>query len=117
MASRHEFVHQHAAAQRSGRNVVPVSSTVTRADAGGQVLQTEGKVQRAPGNYYMAPYKKPPRRRKDNPDKLLCAEDGCGAFPMRELEYCTGHARSKGLIENWKSRGPKNPEQTDDATE
>jgi len=41
-------------------------------------------------------YKPPKRRLKDNPDKLLCAEDGCKAFPVDGKSYCAGHGRSNG---------------------
>ena len=111
MASRHEFNHQHAAAAKSGRNIAPANQGRTLAP--GTHHQERPGVSKAPGNYFMAPYKKPARRRKDNPDKLLCAEDGCNAFPMREIEYCTGHARSKGLIDNWST----NRKTADDASE
>ena len=51
-----------------------------------------------------APYKKPKRRLKDDPTKLLCIQEGCKAYPMKTEEYCSGHARSLGLIENWSTK-------------
>lgn len=33
-------------------------------------------------------------------------KDGtCKGFPMKDLDYCSGHARSLGLVENWNKNG------------
>lgn len=47
-------------------------------------------------------YQPPKRRHRDNPEKLLCSEPDCKAYPMADSDYCIGHARSKGLL-----KGPK----------
>jgi hypothetical protein len=98
------YKHQHAQSESNNPAVVPLSSRFTRLDGSGGVNHQREGVQRAVGNM-QAPYKKPIRRKQDNPDILLCQEDDCKAYPMKSLEYCTGHARSKGLIENWKKTG------------
>ncbi len=109
MASRHQYDHQHSQGRGDG-TVALESSLYTRADGTGTPVaappegETSHRIQQARGNVFK-PYVKPPRRHRDNPDKVLCAEDGCNAFPMKTLEFCTGHARSKGLIEGWGFRG------------
>lgn len=55
-------------------------------------------VQQATG-YSTAPYKNPREGR------CIGAEDTCGAYPMAGSEYCVGHARSLGLIQNWNKKG------------
>lgn len=45
---------------------------------------------------HISDYKPPPRRHRDNPDRALCSEDGCNAYPMSGKDYCTGHARHHG---------------------
>lgn len=67
----------------------------------GGVTHTHGNIQPA-GLHSTLPYRPPKRRDRDNPDRILCSFDGCKAFPMKTHPYCTGHARSLGLIENWK---------------
>lgn len=52
-------------------------------------------------------YKPPKRRLKDSPDKLLCSEDGCKAFPVEGKNYCPGHARSKGEMKTCSHRDCK----------
>jgi len=74
----------------------PVTATM-RPLAGGEGV--------GPATWSTAPYKKK-RRVKDN-GKTLCASEGCRAYPMTSQEYCTGHARSLGVIKNWKSGRPK----------
>jgi len=64
---------------------------------GGGVTHAHGNIQLA-GLHSTLPYKPPKRRDRDNPDRILCMFDGCKAFPMKTQEYCTGHARSLGLV-------------------
>jgi len=45
-----------------------------------------------------APYVPPKRRHRDNPERELCAEEGCKAYPLKDKPYCTGHARAHGLM-------------------
>ena len=106
MADRDFYTHQHAQKAGEGSTVVRVGQLEGRAlaDSHGREGGLRDGISVAVGNVF-EPYVKPKRRRKDNPDKLLCMEDGCNAFPMKELDYCTGHARSMGLIENWKKAG------------
>jgi hypothetical protein len=53
----------------------------------------------------------PPKRTAPEPNrfgqtKVLCATDGCKAFPTK-TGHCVGHSRSLGLIENWNQEGRK----------
>ena len=97
------YTHQHSQNQGDG-DVVQVSSLYTVAPgAGGVEHATEG-VELAKGNQ-LAAYKAPARRGKDSPGRALCASEGCKAYPMKTLEYCSGHARSLGLIDSWKKAG------------
>ena len=64
---------------------------------GGGVTHANGDIQLA-GLHSTAPYRPPKRRMKDNPDKILCSMEDCKAFPMKTQAYCTGHARSLGLV-------------------
>lgn len=32
-------------------------------------------------------------------------EGTCKGFPMKDLDYCSGHARSLGLVQNWNKNG------------
>jgi len=55
-----------------------------------------------------APYippKPPKRRERDAPDKALCAEDGCKAWPVKDLLYCAGHARTNGILPTCQREG------------
>jgi len=46
------------------------------------------------------PYKPPARRRYDGDGKAkLCSAENCRAFPMKSVPYCSGHARSLGLVD------------------
>jgi hypothetical protein len=75
----------------------PVTATM-RPQAGGEGI--------GPATWSTAPYKK--KRRVNDKGATLCAfEGGCKAYPMKDQEYCTGHARSLGIIQNWKSGRPK----------
>jgi len=47
---------------------------------------------------HISDYKPPPRRHRDNPDRALCSEPECNAYPMKDKPYCTGHARLYGLM-------------------
>ena len=66
-----------------------------------------GNIQPA-GLHSTAPYKRPPRRAKDNPDLILCAFDGCKGFPIKTTEFCSGHSRSMKI-------GPWAPTETKDS--
>lgn len=101
------YAHDHSQARGNNPNVKPLSALYDGVVAGaGGVNHGHGTVKLAVGNMQRA-YQEPARRGKDSPDKVLCAFQGCKAFPMKTIEYCTGHARSLGLIENWASRGAK----------
>lgn len=51
-----------------------------------------------PATWSSAPYKPPARRHRDNPEMELCAEEGCLAYPGKDVGgYCTGHAKTRGL--------------------
>ena len=54
-------------------------------------------------------YKPPKRRLNDNPDKELCAHEGCNAFPMSNKNYCPGHARVHGEVKTCRKDGCKAP--------
>lgn len=100
------YAHQHSQnkGDHSGDSVVKLSSLYTVVGGSGGVEHATDGVELAVGNQ-LAAYVPPKRRAKDNPDKILCQQDDCKAFPMKTLDYCTGHARSRGLIENWKKAG------------
>lgn len=44
----------------------------------------------------MRAYQPPKRRQRDNPDRELCAEEGCKAYPREGRSYCPGHGRLHG---------------------
>lgn len=73
---------------------------------------TQDKVVQAVGSLYR-PYVKPLRKSKElnrfEKPKVLCATDGCKAFPTK-TGHCVGHSRSLGLIENWNQQGRKHDE-------
>jgi hypothetical protein len=100
------YAHQHSQSSGDVDTVVPLSSMFTVANGAGGVEHAREGVRISVGNL-MSPYKPPKRRLQDNPEKVLCANDGCKAFPMKAGDHglCTGHARSAGLIENWKRAG------------
>lgn len=102
MSDKKFYTHQHA--QGQGDTVVSVQSLMTVLGGSGGVEHANGDVRLAVGNQ-ISPYKPPARRGKDSPGKVLCSKDGCKAYPMKEMDLCTGHARSSGLIENWKKAG------------
>jgi len=64
---------------------------------GNGLTHAHGDIQPA-GLHSTLPYRPPKRRDRDNPDRLLCSFEGCRAFPMKSQVYCTGHARSLGLV-------------------
>lgn len=106
MPDTNYYAHQHSQSTGDTETVVPLASLYTVAGGSGGVEHAREGVKLAVGNQQAA-YKPPIRRLKDNPDQLLCQEDGCKGFPMKSSDhgFCTGHARSKGLIENWKKAG------------
>jgi hypothetical protein len=70
---------------------------------------TDNNVALATGTYFR-PYERPLRKSKElnrfDKPKVLCATDGCRAFPTK-TGHCVGHSRSLGLIENWNQEGRK----------
>ena len=62
----------------------------------GGVSHSHGSVQPA-GLHSTAPYVPPKRRHRDNPDRQLCSQEGCKAYPIKDVPYCAGHAKSLGL--------------------
>ena len=54
-------------------------------------------------------YKPPKRREKDNPERELCSEEGCKAYPQSGKNYCTGHARRHGEVKSCLHRDCKAP--------
>ena len=80
----------------------PVSDT-------GRPNSTASNVQPATG-YSTAPYVSPAERKKK---AKKCAHEGCRGSKMKTTDYCAGHARSLGLIENW--GGKKKADAVDDA--
>lgn len=89
-------------------NGTPVQST-------GVSNSQAAAVQSAVG-FSTAPYKKPPRRHRDNPNIVLCAMDGCKGYPIKATDYCAGHSKSLGLV-SWSNHPDKNKEPEPDATE
>lgn len=86
-------------------NVQRVSSMFTNMnDAYGSAV-TLGREVEAVAQPMMREYD-PRRRKRDSPDRPLCAAENakgepCKAYPIKEHPYCTGHARKLGLIEKW----------------
>lgn len=80
----------------------PVDQTVRPNNTQDHVVQAVGSLYR--------PYEKPLRKSKElnrfDKPKVLCATDGCRAFPTK-TGHCVGHSRSLGLIENWNVEGRK----------
>ena len=106
------YAHDHSQSAPSNPDVVPLSSLYTRVDGAGGTSHLHEGVKQVAGAPMMRPYEAPKRRQDDNPERALCAHEGCRAWPMKELEYCSGHARSLGLIENWSTK-PKEPAEHD----
>jgi len=104
------YAPDHSQSAPSNPNVVPLSSLFTRVDGRGGTSHVHEGVEQVDGGPMMRPYERPKRRAKDNPDRVLCSHEGCRAYPMKDLEYCTGHARSLGLIENWNRTGREDAE-------
>ncbi len=96
MADRY-YTHQNAIGSEHGKTLV-VAHTLAGEHVGGSggVEHATDSVRQVTGNMMRA-YEAPKRRAKDNPDKPLCQHEGCKAFQMKAFEYCTGHARSRGL--------------------
>lgn len=93
------YGHQHAG-DPTDDNHVPVSSLYARADGGQGIAAVNPDAVIVSTGSMMRDYKKPARRLKDNPDKVLCEVDGCKAYPMNTDEHamCAGHARQAGLF-------------------
>jgi len=83
----------------------PVDQTVRPNNTQDNVVQAVGSIYRQ--------YEKPLRKSKElnrfDKPKVLCATDGCKAFPTK-TGHCVGHSRSLGLIENWNQQGRKTDE-------
>jgi hypothetical protein len=97
------YAHQHSQNQSTDSNVVRLSSLYTVVGGSGGVEHANGDIQLAVGNQ-LAAYKPPARRGKDSPGRALCASEDCKAYPMKEIEHCSGHARSLGLVESWSTK-------------
>jgi len=54
-------------------------------------------------------YKPPKRRERDNPDRALCSEEGCKAYPKTGKNYCEGHARIHGEVKTCAKEDCKAP--------
>ena len=104
------YTHDNVQSARKNPNVVLVSSLYTKAPGAGGTTHAREGVELVTTGSAFSPYVPPSRRAKDNPDRLLCSHEGCKAYPMKDLEYCTGHARSMGLIENWNRSGREDAE-------
>lgn len=96
------YAHQHS----SGSHVVLAHSRVGSPVASPEGIEAGGNIRKA-GLLSSAPYKPPKRRKRDSPAKVLCASEGCKAYPMKIFPYCTGHARSLGLVEFGGGKGLK----------
>ena len=101
------YQHQHAQNVGDG-NIKPVSSLYDQVKPGsGGVEHSTGTVRLAQGVQMRPPPPPPPPPKKvtkeDRAQQGLrtCSSEGCGAFPMKRLDHCAGHARSLGLVENW----------------
>lgn len=71
-----------------------------------------GNIQRATFSVFEA-YKSPDQKLTEtiHTSRRCLGKDGtCKGFPMKDLDYCSGHARSLGLVPNWN----KNGKMTDD---
>ena len=97
------YAHQHSQNKVNDSNIVQLSSLYTVVGGSGGVEHTNGDIKLAVGNQ-LAAYKPPARRGKDSPGRTLCVSDECKAYPMKSLEYCSGHARSLGLIDSWSTK-------------
>lgn len=84
------IVHQHALKGSPVSNLIPAYAT------GGEGIERADR-------HSTAPYIKPEDRK---PKRVLCkANEGtCKGSPMPSTGYCSGHARSMGLIENWSTK-------------
>lgn len=89
------LTHQHAQLAGDDSNVVPVSALFDRQDDaaghGGEIEQVTQTM--------MRPHQAVKKGDHVRQDEFLCEHEGCRAYPMKTLDYCYGHARSKGLIE------------------
>jgi hypothetical protein len=105
------FQHQHSQNKGSDSTVVPVSALYdqVKPGAGGVEHAREG-VKLSVGNQ-MAPYKPPPKplMLREERGGTFCTKPDCNAYPMRDTEhgYCSGHARSYGLVETWSTKKKK----------
>ena len=85
--------HQHSAAP----GVALVGSLYGDKVGGTQGINDSNSNIQPAGLNSTLPYRPPKRRRGDNPDKLLCSSEGCKGFPLKDVPYCAGHAKSLGL--------------------
>ena len=90
------FEHQHSQKEGDG-NVAHISTLYDRTPGAGGV-NTEGSVKRAVGTQ-MRTYDPPAEELEGR-----CAIPKCRAYPAKTTNYCFGHARSLGLIDD---RGEK----------
>lgn len=66
----------------------PVTASLKPESTGDNVAQSTQS--------FMRPYQPPKRRQGDNPDRELCAHEGCKAYPRAGKSYCPGHGRMHG---------------------
>lgn len=52
---------------------------------------------------------RPPKRRAGDNGQALCSEEGCRAYPAKDKNYCTGHARQHGEMKLCSHRDCKAP--------
>lgn len=69
---------------------------------------TNSNIQPAFGLWSTAPYvsEDDVHTAKIHTARRCKGNDGaCKGFPMKDLDYCSGHARSLGLVQNWNKNG------------
>ena len=90
--------------QNSQNDGISLAHTIS-----GENVQGVGGVQHASGDiqpaglHSTAPYRPPKRRAHDKGEQLLCSAEDCKAYPMKTHPYCSGHARSLGLV-SWSTK-------------
>jgi hypothetical protein len=89
------YANQNASAP----NIVLAHTLVGEPVDGKLGIASGGDIQPA-GRWSTAPYKPPRIRRRDSKTVPHCVTEGCRAYQMKTLEYCSAHARSLGLVDD-----------------
>ena len=76
---------------------------------GGEPVTTQNRVNALGGNIEQAVWSTAPYRGRDK-NKCMAKGDTCNGNRVKDSEYCVGHMRSFGLIENDK-RAPRKPKE------